>query len=537
MLLLNQFDMLNTKITFILTLGFALWGAEGIRAQHTNVLVGTNNSPNEPSICINPKNTQELVAGANIDNLYYSHNGGISWTQTPVTCPWGVWGDPVLGTDTTGAFLFLHLSNPPASTGSWIDRIIAQKSTDGGVTWSEGSYMGKNGTKAQDKHWIATDWHTNTLYVTWTQFDEYGTSNPADSSTILFAKSTDGGASWSSAKRINKLSGDCVDSDLTAEGAMPAVGPNGEVYVAWSNRDKIWFDRSTDGGDTWLSEDIFVSDQPGGWDFAIPGIYRANGLPVTTCDTSGGDYHGTVYINWTDQRNGINNTDVWLAKSTDKGATWSAPVRVNDDATNRQQFFTWMTVDQKTGWLWFVFYDRRNYSNNNTDVYMAVSKDGGSSFQNFKVSESPFSPTEDYFFGDYTNVTAYNNVVRPIWTRLVGNDLSVWTSLVKPEELVSTKSLETDSPFFSLENPYPNPFNDFAGFSFKLHQRAVVTLSVIDFQGVERAKLIDREWRDAGKYLEKIESESLGLSSGAYFIVLNVNGSIARRKVLYLEGE
>ncbi len=53
-----------------------------VGAQHTNVLVGLNNSPNEPSICINPKNTQELVAGANLNNLYYSHDGGSSWTQT-----------------------------------------------------------------------------------------------------------------------------------------------------------------------------------------------------------------------------------------------------------------------------------------------------------------------------------------------------------------------------------------------------------------------------------------------------------------------
>jgi hypothetical protein len=529
--------MVNIKNMLMLAIGLVLFSVEKSVAQHTNILVGTDNSPNEPSICINPKNTQEIVAGANIDNLYYSHDGGSSWTQTPVTCPWGVWGDPVLGTDTSGAFLFLHLSNPPGGTGNWIDRIIAQKSADGGITWSGGSYMGLNGVKAQDKHWLATDWHTNTLYVTWTQFDNYGTTAPTDSSIILFSKSTNGGTSWSPAKRISQLAGDCVDSDLTAEGAMPAVGPDGEVYVAWSNRNRIWFDRSTDGGATWLSEDIFVSDQPGGWDYAIPGIYRANGLPVTTCDTSGGTYNGTVYINWTDQRNGENNTDVWLSKSTDKGTTWSIPVRVNDDATTRQQFFTWMVVDQKTGWLWFVFYDRRNYTNNNTDVYMAVSKDGGVSFQNFKVSESPFLPSEGYFFGDYTNVSAHNNVVRPIWTRLVANDLSVWTALVKPDALVSTENLETDSPFFSLENPYPNPFADAAGFSFKLHQRALVTLSIIDLQGIERTRLIDNAWRETGKYLETVESGKLGLSPGAYFIVLNVNGTIARRKVVFVGGE
>lgn len=134
-------------------------------------------------------------------------------------------GDPAIGVDTTGAFYYLHLSNPP--NGSWIDRIIIQKSTDAGVHWSNGAYTGLNGSKAQDKHWIAVDPATNALYVTWTQFDHYGTNNPSDSSIILFSKSIDGGLTWSNPKRINKLAGDCVDSDYTAEGAVPAVGPNG----------------------------------------------------------------------------------------------------------------------------------------------------------------------------------------------------------------------------------------------------------------------------------------------------------------------
>jgi hypothetical protein len=207
--------------------------------------------------------------------------------------------------------------------------------------------MGLNGTKVQDKAWIAVDPVTNNLYVTWTQFDQYGSNNPADSSVIMFSRSTDGGATWSTAKRINKTAGDCIDSDNTVEGAVPAVGPNGEVYVAWAGPDGLIFDRSTDTGNSWLDNDISVSTISGGWDYSIPGISRANGLPITACDLSNGPYHGNIYINWSDQRNGINNTDVWLVKSTDGGNTWSAPARVNDDTTQNHQFFTWMTIDKK----------------------------------------------------------------------------------------------------------------------------------------------------------------------------------------------
>lgn len=507
---------------------------QSLFAQHTNILIGIDNDPNEPSICINPKNTQELVAGANLRNLYYSHDGGINWTQTATNCPWGIWGDPAFGVDTTGAFYYCHLSNT-GGTG-WIDRIITQKSTDKGVSWSSGSYTGLNGLKDQDKHWIATDWRTNRLYLTWTQFDHYDSHEPTDSSIILFSSSSDGGITWATPKRINQLSGDCLDSDLTAEGAVPCVGPNGQVYVAWSNRNKIWFDRSLDGGATWLAEDIFVGDQPEGWDYSIPGIYRANGLPVTTCDTSGGAYNGTIYINWSDQRNGESDTDIWLSKSTDGGNTWSPAKRVNDDNTDRQQFFTWMTIDQATGWLWFVFYDRRNYSDNNTDVYMAVSTDGGETFKNFQVSESPFDPFSDVFFGDYTNITAHNNVVRPIWTRLDGSQLSVWTALVQSPQVVTAHEPVDAGAIFSLENPFPNPSVAETAFSFKLRQRALVNLSLLDMQGNFITTLIDHEWRDYGKYIERMDPKKLGLKPGMYLIALNVDGKVAKKKVVMLEG-
>ncbi len=140
--------------------------------------------------------------------------------------------------------------------------------------------------------------------------------------------------------------------------------------MAWAGPDGIVFNKSTDEGETWLQEEIPVNPMPTGWDYEIPGIQRANGLPITKCDLSGGSHNGTIYINWSDQRNGSDDTDVWLAKSIDGGETWSEALRVNDDTAGRHQFFTWMDVDQVTGNLYFIFYDRRNYTDNRTDVYM-----------------------------------------------------------------------------------------------------------------------------------------------------------------------
>ena len=501
-----------------------------LHAQHLNVMISNQNVPEEPTIAIDPNNTDRLVAGANIQNYYYSEDGGYTWQSGILTSQlYGVWGDPCVMVDTAGHYYFFHLSNP--QSGSWIDRIVCQKSTNGGSTWNVGTYMGLNGDKAQDKEWAANDKNNNNIYVTWTQFDDYGSSNPSDRSNIMFSKSTDGGMNWSPALRINEVDGDCIDDDNTVEGAVPAVGPNGEIYVSWAGPLGIVFDKSLDQGETWLDNDIFVTDFPGGWAYSIPGISRCNGLPVTCCDISGGENHGTIYINWTDQRYGVTDTDVWLVKSTDGGETWSEPVRVNDDPPGKQQFFTWMTVDQVTAYLYFVFYDRRNYDDKNTDVFMAVSKDGGETFANFIISESPFSPSSWVFFGDYTNVTAHNNVIRPIWTRLQNSQLSVWTAIVDP--LI----LDVEEPVaaipFALEQNYPNPFSESTHLSFKLKNTSTITLKIFDIMGREVATLFEKETRPAGVYFEHFNASEFNLNSGIYyFSLIGDNQNLVRKMIL-----
>uniref|UniRef100_A0A7V2ZIU9 T9SS type A sorting domain-containing protein n=1 Tax=Ignavibacterium album TaxID=591197 RepID=A0A7V2ZIU9_9BACT len=424
-----------------------------IFSQYLNVRVDSpqSNQPEEVSIAINPVNPNFLAAGANINHFFRSSDGGFSWSTSYLSSSFGVWGDPVVVYDELGYLYYGHLSNPPFP-GYWIDRIVIQRSTNNGLTWNDGAGIGFLSPKNQDKEWIAVDMHSNqfkgNVYVCWTEFDSYGSSNPNDSSRIKFSRSTDKGLTWSNAITISDRSGNCIDSDNTVEGAVPCVGPNGENYVSWAGPLGLVFDKSTDGGLTW-GNDIFVSNIPGGWDFDVSGIYRCNGLPITACDTSQSPYRGNIYINWSDQRNGTNNTDVFFVKSTDGGNTWSSPLKVNDDNSNRHQFFTWMTIDQTTGAIYIVFYDRRNTTGDATDVYVARSTNGGETFTNFKVSQSSFTPSSNIFFGDYTNIAAFNKKVYPIWMRLDGSTLSVWTAIIHdslvyvPVELESFRATHT----------------------------------------------------------------------------------------------
>ncbi len=500
-----------------------------VYSQYNVVVIDNNYSPNEPTIELNPYNTDVIVAGANLDSYYYSHDGGITWTEGYLSSTNGVWGDPAIACDANGDFYFFHLSNP--DEGNWIDRIVCQKSEDGGISWNNGSYTGLNGTKFQDKEWPTVDRTNNNIYVTWTQFDDYGSSVPEDSSNIMFSKSEDAGVTWSQAMRINKTAGDCLDNDNTVEGAVPAVGPGGEVYVSWAGRQTngntaVMFDKSDDYGETWLDEDIFVTDFPGGWVYDIPGIMRCNGLPVIKCDTSGGNYHGTIYINWIDQQNGATDTDVWLIKSNNGGETWSSKVRVNDDAPGKYQFFTWFDIDQTNGKLYFIFYDRRNYNDNKTDVYMAISEDGGETFDNIKISETPFNPSASVFFGDYTNISVHAGKIAPIWARADGTSMSLRTIVQDNSGIKSDIGL-------LVSDVYPNPSENEFYFSFMLHQESDVSLIVTDIFGKEICSIVNNETISQGKHIRTFYAEKYNLSSGVYFFRFFKGNEQQIRKIIY----
>lgn len=392
----------------------------------------------EPSIAINPKNTQNIVVASVLNNVYVTTNGGFSWQKIKVQSPFGVYGDPALIADPKGNFYFFHLSDPTHGTGGYdsdkLDRIVVQESTDGGLTWSEGESIGLNSPKDQDKEWPAVDTKGN-LYVTWTQFDKYGDNDPNCHSNILFSQSKNG-KKWSEPVQLSQTPGNCIDDDNTAEGAVPAVSHDGKVFVVWANQEKIFLDRSFDGGEMWLTNDIAIAEQPGGWDLKIPGHDRCNGMPVAVVNNSKTNVRGHLYVMWADQRKGENDTDIWFIRSANGGDYWTTPLRINADGPGKHQYLPWMTVDQVTGYIYIVYYDRSAYDDQRTDVYLAYSVDNGNSFHNVKISESPFIPTDTVFFGDYTNIAAHNGLIAPVWARMDNGKTSIWTAIIKHEDLV-----------------------------------------------------------------------------------------------------
>jgi hypothetical protein len=509
------------------------WGAALAQVQNVQVNHPGSTDANEVTIAINPANPLNLAAAANLRYYYYTMDGGYTWTEGELESSMGVHGDPSVAYDGDGNLYFAHLSNP--RSGYFIDRMVVQKSTDGGENWNNGAGVGFRPPKQQDKEWIVADltdsqWR-NTLYLSWTEFDKYGSPDPDDSTRIRFARSSDGGSSWSSAITISDKGGTCRDDYTTVEGAVPAVGPNGEIYIGWTSRDGIYFDRSLDGGAT-FGKDVFVAEQPGGWVHYIPGIFRCNGLPVTVCDISHSPYRGHIYILWADNRNG--DYDVFLIKSVDGGETWSGLTRINDDGSGRHQFFPWICVDPLTGVLYVVFYDRRETTWDYTDVYLAASYDGGATFINQKISESSFFPSQSVFFGDYINIAARGGKVYPIWCRLdaYGGGRSIWTAPIN--DTLATQVVDTGSrpAEFVLHANYPNPFNHSTTISYTLPEPSQIRIVVYNNLGLQVAD-VQEKFQAAGNHTVRWSAD--GLSTGVYFIRLTAGRYSEIRKCLFIK--
>ena len=325
----------------------------------------------------------------------------------------------------------MHLASYNKTTH--LDRIVCQRSKDVKGKFNEGSFSKPNGSKVQDKHWIVIDPETDEIYMTWTQFDAYDSSNPKDSSFIHFAKSSDDGETWTDPVRISIKGGDCLDGDDTVEGAMPALGKDQRLYVVWSGPYGLMLRSSADRGQTWSPTEQMLFEHEGGWTIDVPDFYRSNGLPVFVSDhNADSPNYGNLYLNWAIEDEETGRTSVLFSKSEDNGESWSLPVQVHKDSSEYNHFLTWMTVDPSNGNLHFVYY-RKSRNAKATDVVWASSKNGGESFNEEVISERPFDPSGTVFFGDYLNIAAVDNVVRPVWPRLDNGKITLWTALINFE--------------------------------------------------------------------------------------------------------
>lgn len=172
--------------------------------------------------------------------------------------------------------------------------------------------------------------------------------------------------------------------------------------------------KSTDGGTTFgpATEVIPVATVGFGnlINGRLRGNFRMNPFPRIDVDPN----NGNVYIVYNANPDGPDGSDIFFIRSTDGGATWWPPIRVNDDRGVNDQFFPDIAVNAH-GVLEVIWYDQRlDPENLQIDVYKAVSVDGGLSFgPNQRVTQSSAFPAVGFdplvnpnYMGDYIDIKA-----------------------------------------------------------------------------------------------------------------------------------
>lgn len=392
-------------------------------------------------------------------------------------------GDPWLDVSGTGNESFYY-----ANMAVWEDNAAVPA----GVSVHMGSFKGKgfswtDSVLAQspgypndfvDKEALAVARRGNqtALYVTLTNFIETCGIPFFGWGQIELYRSLDGGDAWDrtiiqpdETFVTDPADPACGADGVINQGSMPAVGPKGELYVAWERgwyapliggpalpRATIVVAKSTDQGATFTAPVEVASICSAA--LTPPAAYNrtsSNDFPRIAVAQSG-PYRGRVYVSYQDCSAASGaapfgpDTDVYVSYSDDGGMTWSTPTPVHAVADGLMQFWPAVSVDT-TGNIDVTYYEmvdvnvtpdpddiecsvriggpldnptlRQSTLTTFSDVYWAQSTDGGATWQeplritDVSTNWCAATPINSIIpnFGDYNTSVSFGNNVFAVW--------------------------------------------------------------------------------------------------------------------------
>jgi hypothetical protein len=415
----------------------------------------------EPYVAVNPANPQNIAA------IWIEHgfagiavsatlDGGTTWQNESLPgITSGTGGNYASGADPWLTFApngDLYAEADAFGPGKGKGAVFSNKSTDGGLTWSDPIQLDPNGNaqpnRGGDRPSLTADpTHPGYVYTAWTEAGFSGT---------IFTRTVDGGQTWEPDRSIHTAPPNDLDT-----GHQIVVLPNGTLVCAFTEGQyntttgqvALTLLRSTDQGQTWSGPITAVVQQP----LVEPNLVPPNNH-VTDPDTGqlveshpfasiAVDPHsGNLYAVWVDAHfSNFQYNSIGFAMSSDGGLTWSNPIQVNQTPNSvptldRQALNPTVAV-AADGTVAVSYFDFRN----NTpapgalaDYWMAFCRPSATrsatnpgNWGEIRLTDTSFdleqAPTRFYgafFLGDYDGLAAVGNDLVAVWSMPDGTSTS-----------------------------------------------------------------------------------------------------------------
>jgi len=416
----------------------------------------------EPTIAIDPHNPNNLFVASNNEmrataensgvGLFaaYSTDGGKTWTHSdlgnhliadgndglPLACC-----DPRAVFDQFGNLFFVYLDSTKT-------KIVLLLSTDGGKSFTEvATSAGFTDAVRADQPSVAVGPGQNgsggSVWVT------FAASSPLHLVAAGAPVTGLGAVGNFTPVAIMPRPADSPGSPIIGNHGGIDIGPDGQVVVTYQDGTQtegpanIYVNLDPDGlGPEEFKSAVLVPPPTTPGEHAtstnVGGQLKVNaqndsfGIDAKarpTYDRAPNSPHrGRLYLAYTDSAVvDSGDTDVFVRYSDDNGATWRAPVRVNDDQTAASQFWPSLAVDQTSGNVALSWYDTRLDTANFTEahVFAAVSRDGGATFsRNVQITAGASNAENnvlqdtnkrDVDYGDYAELVFHNGWLYPVF--------------------------------------------------------------------------------------------------------------------------
>ena len=467
------------------------------------------------------------IGGTGRQGVYYSTNSGVNWSQTeiPLTGTDAFHSDPTV--DWTSDSRAWSSTLGINSAGTQL-RLRNYYSTDNGANWTlDGTPSGTQ--TAVDKQMVWVD-HSSTSPYYNQQYAIWHNNNPA----YMNRRTAGVAGTWLAAP----LQVSSTESTGTCIGADVKTNSYGDVFGFWpttTNR-RIVVVKSTNGGASYGTP-VVAATTYDGYDIGVPAFNSRRALIYV----SGGAYRtaskNLVYATWTDLSGDVGctaagnepaanaastcKTRIWFARSTDGGATWQTPIKINNQAGLNDQFNQWMAVDETSGVIGVMYYDTDgDATRKKTNVYFQYSTNDGVTWSaaqkvsSVQTDETAATADAGNQYGDYNGMSFYANNAWPVWTDRRNNAKEeIWTakvaSVVVPIKLTLFNAMLQNGNNAVISWKIAQPEQ---GTTFELEKSTAGRMFMPIHSQMANASAVQFGYTDAG------------LSAGTYYYRLKITG-------------